>query len=521
MKKIKSLFFQAVFGILLITPLHVYGQWSQDFRNQMEIPEIINLHSSDTHFYALSEREGLVVFRAHSDSLQWLYSSTGMQQRGHILEADIRFAYLYGNNRRLTVIEPTSVLGVYSSTVLPARPRSVKRIEDNLYIALGNRGLGSLSLESPESVDTDVEFIDLSRFENSNVLDLATDQNLVLYVLSGSDKIDIYDPSDDDQTLSHRERVEINRPLKKIFLLNNEMYGSDDNGNIYLINSDGRTTDIASVSSPVQKMQLWNENLVVHTESNRLWIGPVGEELVEWKSNEGAGNYFTVSENKLWISESSQISPVLEKANPGFSSENRDEGSDGVLKLKPVEDITLPFPRPLILPIELENSISGADVSFTYEAPFNNARIRGNSLYWQPSSSQTGRHRVQLTASSSDGQTDEIEFYIDLRTFNAPPRFSPHRPITIPIRETFQLDIKAVDPDGINSGLIRYLGVDMPEGARLNESSGQFSWTPNIRQVGKHTFQVIATDQFGAAASQDFEIQVVEINEEETEEDEN
>ncbi|MEX0905085.1 MAG: Ig domain-containing protein [Balneolaceae bacterium] len=518
MKIFTTPFWLALLFLVIFSTQHLYGQWSQDFRNQMEIPEIINIHSSDTHLYALSEREGLVVFRAHADSLQWLYSSTGMQQRGHILEADIRFAYLYGNNRRLTVIEPTSVLGVYSSTILPERPRSVKRIEDHLYIALGNAGLGTLSLETPESVDSNIEFIDSGRFENSTVLDLATDQNRILYILSGSRNIDIYDPSGDGQTISHRERVGINRPVEKLFLTNNELYGSDNNGRIYRISSDGQSQQVAEVSGSVQKLQTWNDHLVLLTENNELWIGQPQGDFVNWKSNERAGNYFTVTENKLWVSESSQISPVIEQTVENNS--NRVNETSEVLKLKPVDDVTLPFPRPLILPIELENRIASADVTFALEAPFDNARIRGNSLYWQPTATQTGRHQVEITAATSDGQSDRIEFTIDLRTFNAPPRFSPSRPVTIPIRETFQLGIKAVDPDGINTDLIRYLGVDMPEGARLNEQSGLFSWTPNIRQVGSHTFQVIATDQYGAAASQDFEIRVVEI-EEPTPEDEN
>lgn len=502
--------------ILFFSSQFVYGQWSLDFREQMEIPDIRNLHSSDTHLYALSEREGLVVFRAHTDSLQWLYSSTGMQQRGHILEADIRFAYLYGNSRRLTVIEPTSVLGVYSSTVLPQRPRSVKRIEDNLYIALGDGGLGKLSLESPESVDSDVETIDHNRFEGNGVMDLATDKNQILYVLSGSDNIDIYEATNDGQSLTHRERVEINRRTEKIFLTNEELYGTDRSGNIYLINSDGRSQVIADVSNPVQKLQVWNNNLVVHTQNNELWLGPQDGELTQWKTNERAGNYFTVTENMLWVSESSQVSPVIELKNSADSQNDEHLPAEDILKLKPVSNIVLPFPRPLILPIELENNLTDAKVTFTYEAPFDNATIRGNSLHWQPSASHTGRHNVVLTASSSDGQTDQTQFTIDLRTFNAPPRFSPYRTMSIPIRETFQLDIKAVDPDGMDRNLIRYLGVDMPEGARLNEKSGLFSWTPNIRQVGSHTFQVIATDQFGAAASQDFEIQVVELGEEDS-----
>jgi len=74
------------------------------------------------------------------------------------------------------------------------------------------------------------------------------------------------------------------------------------------------------------------------------------------------------------------------------------------------------------------------------------------------------------------------------------------------------LGISAIDPDGINQSLIRYLGVDMPDGAQINETTGRFRWNPDERQVGEHTFRVIATDQYGAAASQDYTINVVELS---------
>jgi hypothetical protein len=100
---------------------------------------------------------------------------------------------------------------------------------------------------------------------------------------------------------------------------------------------------------------------------------------------------------------------------------------------------------------------------------------------------------------------------IDVRSFNAPPRFTPSRLLTVPVGDDFEMNITAIDPDGLNQNLIRYLGVDMPDGARINEKSGLFTWTPTIRQVGKHTFRIIATDQYGAASSQEYSINVVEL----------
>jgi hypothetical protein len=501
---LKKLLF--VISVIILFTQPALGQYNTNLGMQLQVPGTKNINGSETHLYVLSESEGLVVFRAYSDSLQWLYSSTGMQERGHILQSDIRFAYLYGDSRRLTVIEPTSVLGVYSSTILPSRPLSVKRIGLRLFIALGDTGLGILSLETPESVDTDVEFIP----DISGVIDIETDGRRTLYALKRNNEISIFEITEDAVTL--RENLQINRQLNRLFLANNELIGADPNGNIYLINSDGNTRTLAQVSAPVERLSIWNNQLVVRTDEQEVWIGPFTGDLNRWKTDARGGNYFTVSEGNLWISEFNILAPVVQLT--GSAARQGIAGSQsGDLKLRRISDVTIPSGRPLILPIEFENDVDISQVALSYSAPFNNARIRGNTFFWQPAGSITGRQAVTITATASDGRSDNITFHIDIRPFNAPPRFTPSRPVSIPVGEKFELMITAVDPDGIDQNLIRYLGVDMPDGAEINERTGEFTWTPHIRQVGSHRFQIIATDQFGAASSQNFTINVIEIDE--------
>lgn len=479
------------------------AQLVKDLGRQIEVPEISNLQSSAAHLYVLSESEGLVVFRALSDSLQWLYSSTGMQQRGHILESDIRFAYLYGDTRRLTVIEPTSVLGVYSSTVLPDVPQSVNRIGNDLFIALGNSGFGRINLETPESVDAGFESISESR-----TVDLASDGGQTLFVLKSENTITIYTIREGQ--ISQSEDVETNNELNKIFLVEGELMGSDNDGNIYLINSNGDTEQIANVVNAVDRIDSWNNRTIVRTETADIWMNDTAGNFNRWKSAERAGNYFTVSEGTFWISEYNKVVPIVEQNSQRQSGAV--SAASGSFRLSDIEDIVLPYPRPLLLPIEFDSDVNWDDISLSYNASFNNAQIRGNTFYWQPNANQSGRHSVTITASLADGQTDSTNFVINLRPFNSPPRFTPARPITIPVAEEFDLRINAIDPDGMNQALIRYLGVDMPYGANINEQTGQFTWEPNERQVGEHTFRVIATDQYGAAASQNYTINVVELS---------
>ncbi|PWN06167.1 Ig domain-containing protein [Rhodohalobacter mucosus] len=519
-KLYRTLTFLVLFPICLITVDSAFAQWSLNPARQLEIPDITAIESSETHLYALSETEGLVVFRAHSDSLQWLYSSTGMQQRGNTLQSDIRFAYLYGNGRRLTVVEPTSVLGVYSSTLLPSAPNSVSRIGNKLYLALGENGLGTLDLSNPESVDSEIMILDQDRFRGQPVQSLVSDNEQILYVLSGGNRIDIYrvsrdrTDSENPPTAVHDERVRLDRAAEKLFLTENELVGSDSEGRVFLINSDGRTNVIADAGTSIKKLSSWNDTIVFQTSGHVLWLGDYDQNsrISAWRLNEQAGNHFTVTENELWVSNFDNIAPVTMQISDDDSTVLRDNGP---LKIADIEDIILPFPKPLLLPLTLENSVE-TDVSFSYEAPFTNARIRGNTFYWQPTATQTGRHRIEIFATTPEGENHSVSFMVELRPFNSPPRFTPLRPITIPINEAFQLEIKAVDPDGMNKDLIRYLAVDLPDGARLDERTGQFTWNPSIRQVGTHRFEIVATDQYGAAASQDVEIQVLEISEDES-----
>ncbi|MEX2600327.1 MAG: putative Ig domain-containing protein [Balneolaceae bacterium] len=498
--------------LLLVTvlPLQAQQMWVQDFRNAMEIGNIIELESSPLHLYILSEEDGLTVFRTKPDSLQWLYSSTGMQRRGHRLQADARFAYLYGGSRRLTIVEPTSVLGVYSSTILPEEPRSVQRLSNSIYIALGEAGLGRLSLDTPESVDQEPDFYFPVETEGYPVRDIVTDHVSRLYVLLGSQRLLILEQAGSEERPEYIETVGIDRQVDRIFLTDDELIGSDSEGELFLVNSNGRTEPLDSVGEPVQKLRIWDGQLVVRTESGSLFIGPLDGSLTHWKESDESGNYFTIARDRLWIAENDQVSPVSRVAETDQNQVVAATESGPVLRQ--VENVVIPFPRPLILPIELESGHTAGQVEFSQRSGIHNARIRGQSFYWQPTANQVGRHEITLVATSSDGRTDTTRFSIEVRPFNAPPRFTPVRPVSISIEEEFTLEIFAVDPDGMDPDLIRYLGVDLPDGSSLNETTGMFSWTPNIRQTGEHPFQVIATDQFGAAAQQNITIRVIETD---------
>ena len=107
------LIFSLTLTFLIICYQNILAQSTkQDFRYKptMDINNVLDMASSPSHLYVLSEQDGLAVFRVSNDNTQWLYTNVGMQRRGNKIVTDIRFAYLFGYGRRLTVLEPTSAL---------------------------------------------------------------------------------------------------------------------------------------------------------------------------------------------------------------------------------------------------------------------------------------------------------------------------------------------------------------------------------------------------------------------------
>ncbi|WP_138430502.1 Ig domain-containing protein [Fodinibius saliphilus] len=483
----------------------------KDYSYVMEIPSVVTMGSSPAHLYVLSDTEGMAVFRTQKDSLQWLYSSTGMAQRGSTMTADIRFAYLFGNNRRLTVLEPTSVLGVYSATLLPSNPLDAQRIGQSLYVALGDKGLGRLSLETPSTVDSMVTFVSRSKLSNTYIQDIEKTGNQ-LFALSRNQTLFQFKHDTEDNITTLEREFALSRPLSKIFLVNKTLYGSDADGNIYEIDQQGNLAGLGSIGETVNKIEAWKDWLIISGSSNRIWTSYKNRSPNLWKEDREAGNYFTVSGGTLWLCEYNQLSKIITSDKKSISQKkNPQPNFSGNLELKSISNQDIPHTKPLLTPINFTTEVPANAVKITYQSQdISNAQVRGRSFYWRPSSNDIGRHTVKIIATTSSSQTDSTSFTINVRSFNAPPRFAPIRPITIPVGEAFTLPIQANDPDGSTKNLVRFLGVDMPDGATIDESTGEFNWTPKARQVGKNRFRVIATDQYGAAKSVDITINVIE-----------
>ncbi|MDZ7772046.1 MAG: Ig domain-containing protein [Balneolaceae bacterium] len=495
-------------------PLYAQPDLQKDYSFVMEIPSVLAMASSPAHVYILSETEGLVAFRTRPDSLQWLYTSNGMARRGNTMSADIRFAYLWGDSPRLTVLEPTSVLGVYSSTRLPERPRDAERIDRRLYAALGDGGVGWVSLQSASAVDSAFTRVEAGGLASAEVLDLESSGDRLYALSSGATLYRLNAGGENPQV---EQEFALSEELQRIFLSGQTLMGTDAGGNIYEISGSGNLSRLGSIGEPVVKLETWGDWYLIQGATGRIWTSYRSRSPSPWKEDRDAGYAFTVTGGQLWLSEYSQVSRVVEGgviASGAPEGEAADADSSGPLpgqlSLDSIPDQIVPYSKPVLLNFSLGQDFPSSQVQFAYQSSVDDAEVRGSSFYWQPGSGDVGTHRFKIVATASNGAADSTSFSVEVNSFNAPPRFSPLRTLAIPVGESFTLPVRAIDPDGMHRDLIRYLGVDLPDGASLGETSGDFMWTPSQRQTGEHNFRIIATDQYGAASSTEVTIRVLE-----------
>ncbi len=482
----------------------------KDLSRLMDIPGLQSVAASETHLYALSSEDGLVVFRSHADSLQWLYSSQGMQRRGNAMKADVRFAYLTGSGNRLTIVEPTSVLGVYSATNLPSRPVTMARNGDHLFVGMDATGLYRLPLHSPEAFDTAPEEIEIGVIGRNRVYAIRSFGN-TLMVLSSNNSLHQFRV--EDGNTEHERSFSFGPAVSNLFVTDGQPIVTGSEGTVYEISSDGELRSLFQVNGAVDQLISWNGMFVVRTRSGEIWTAPEnGGNANLLRRDSSAGNHIARTKGRLWMSEYDQLTTMTLRAPETTATTGNDNGTNGRLRLSPVPDQRVPYPRPVIIPIEFENPVPASQVQFQIRPSGSTALVRNKGFYWQPGSRDIGSRRFTIIASTADGRTDSTSFNVEVRAFNAPPRFNPVRPLSIPVGEEFTLPVRATAADTPDSDLIRYLGVDLPDGARINERTGLITWTPSRRQQGEHQFQVIATDQYGAASSLSVTVNVLTLS---------
>lgn len=481
----------------------------------MEIPQVAAMAGSPAHLYILSKTDGLIVFRSRKDSLKWLYTVPKMRHPERSLSADARFAYLFGDSIHLTVVDPTKFVGDFPSIKLPSIPYGAVRWKKHLYIALGESGLGKLSLIALPSLHSNIQKIRPALFNNQSLIDIEA-SNDQLFVLSNRQKLFIFNKTKNG--IHFIKKLSLAHHIRRIFEINGILAGTNNNGAIFIIRPNGSLQKIGRIGEPVQRIKGWKNWFIIMGKSHRLWISNKPGSLRLWKENGKAGNYFAISRGRLWLCQYNQIKRVKESALKNVVQSGiynvKDLNPARVLKLQPIKDQVVPYPHALLVPIKLNTTLPVENIQFHLETSALHAKIRGQSLYWKPGYDNIDKqYQFKIIASTPDGKTSSTRFKVTVEPFNSPPRFIPLQTIMIPPGHLYRLTVGAEDPDGSNKHLIRYLGVNLPEGASINPKSGVFRWKPDKKQVGKHEFRIIAADQYGAASFEDVTILVVKRGE--------
>jgi len=112
------------------------------------------------------------------------------------------------------------------------------------------------------------------------------------------------------------------------------------------------------------------------------------------------------------------------------------------------------------------------------------------TITWTPGYDQSGTYNV--TIKISDGEAEaSTAFSIIVNNVNRAPSIDGGGSVTIEPGETATFSFSASDPD--DDGL-RFESDDLPSGANLDASTGNFSWTPGEGDIGSHTFTVRVSD---------------------------
>lgn len=380
----------------------------------MRIPDLSLIHGTHSHGYALSP-QGLSVFWADGDSLRWMYDARTLAGRGTQLSSDARFAYLFGLENRLTVIDPSLPQGLYATGILPDNPLAVQRIGTRLWLLFRTGKLMQLNLEPTTRLEASLIPVELSVNEaltegSDSWVGLQSNQH-ELFLVSQNGVLATVMIKEGKAVL--QANIETGLKVKGLFLYENTLLLSTPEGGVYLLEAptEGTKTGAKSVTKPVTKSDI---KAVTSAETPKpLSLGSVEGELTHayaWKggwivrstragmgANAGAtiwflelkhpssqpnkqenppetginvaanklllrddpkaGNHLVVNKNHLWISEYGRLRR-FDQVDSILTSFRRQKSAP--FRIQALPDLSLPYPQPVLLSFHLESLLAAS-----------------------------------------------------------------------------------------------------------------------------------------------------------------
>jgi len=131
-------------------------------------------------------------------------------------------------------------------------------------------------------------------------------------------------------------------------------------------------------------------------------------------------------------------------------------------------------------------------------------------LTWTPTLLQAGLYE-DVVLSVSDGQGSSSQtIAIEVSNTNMAPQL-----VSLPVlagREGTLLEYTIVGADFDSDALVFAVVAGMPSGARFDNYTGQFSWTPGYEQAGTHSLTLAVYDPEGLSDTAQVELRIANVN---------
>ena len=462
---------------------------------------------TSSYLYAMSHQDGLIIFRVHSDSLYWIDSFKELRDKGTLFFADVRFTYLMGQ-KHLFIIDPTLKGGLYQTIELPYKPKSIFRFERQLFIFFPKQGIYSFDMDNTKA---GLEKIKDYYLDKHHKIRSMVGNGRMLYILIDSRRLVQFRVEKEQLQLIQERPIDHN--LLDMYFTNNLLIGIDDNNTLWNLSLLDKVSYGSLPSKPFFLSHI-GSYWITELFPNK-WYMSLNLSMINKDNNyigDGAGLTSEVLFYNIgdWLY-SRQINSFSLEDNRLLSLPHKKIWVDGESILKKIPSQTIVSGRDMLIPIEIiQRQIPLDEIVLRYDSStIKNMILKGYSLYWKPIPNDIGTHWVTVYAHIGE-YTDEMKFSIEVKAVDKPPKFVPFQPKELLVGKFVSIQIKAFDPDGVDSTLVRYLGVNLPDGGVLEENTGIFRWEPRKKHVGINYFTVIALDQYGQATNQEFTLKVIE-----------
>lgn len=133
-------------------------------------------------------------------------------------------------------------------------------------------------------------------------------------------------------------------------------------------------------------------------------------------------------------------------------------------------------------------------------------------ITWTPTFDQANDYTLTASVSDASGLQAEQSFPITVNNVNRPPVIGDVEAQTVKENSSLSFTLPVDDPDREDVGKLNFASTNLPEGATLSSSTGEFFWTPTYEQSGNYQIDFQVTDSFGASVNTSVSITVENVN---------